>query len=778
MSGHYHGDADVMLDAARLGGSTPSYFFNLSLIGQYLNQQHARFVTIAEVDTGFLLLYYPNGDIKKPKTLAIHYTDLLELSGPFSSAAVRGKGALVRGGDLRDKKHPICPQGYDTVLRAIGYKLDRRTASSLTICETNEKLYVNFWVDKATFIIRNQRRQAISTEQFETYTPSTLVRLVESIGETRSRETSRYAHGLKANHHDYNSTMAAAFIVEDEGDYREAENLFSRVVSHVAEHPDAHYHIARLALARGDKRAASNAIAHALRFRSDAAPVHDLHGRVLLQSKQLKEAVAAFQAALEIEPDNAIMHYHLGKTYEVLGQKEEAAAELAMSASQFAAPAWDDEEDSESTILPEEPLAVAPVELVAHHNVVGAAALLPPSNDGSFISTTLAPPSLTTDFSVSVSTNWSSLPPQPLTSVTEMSPAAPVYATTPAAQGSDPWSSVPSSPSAMPSYDPAASWPTATPSLPVQPFAPPMIQPTLAAPPEQFYAPNPAPLSPQGYVSAPVPQAPHYPPSAMPPPIQEYAPVAMSQAPHYPPTPGPTPMYQVPPAPPQEQQFYPLSSSASQPYSMPPPQQAQSYAVPSITQPMASYAPSAPPSVFPPVAPEPASAAPSLEQRIKAATSQNLTGAIPVVTPPAAGTYPTEAPFLSSPNINSISSMDPAAWQTTAELPISSFTPADQGLNGLASPVSPGFPASQQLAPTVISPPSVVEDTAPASPPGGAVNTVELAAEIMVIQRALESEPNRADLHRKLGFLLARQGRTAEAATEFRKALQCSRTNL
>ncbi len=60
----------------------------------------------------------------------------------------------------------------------------------------------------------------------------------------------------------------------------------------------------------------------------------------------------------------------------------------------------------------------------------------------------------------------------------------------------------------------------------------------------------------------------------------------------------------------------------------------------------------------------------------------------------------------------------------------------------------------------------------------GSPNSVELAAEILMIQRALDAEPNRADLHRKLGFLLARQGKTAEAATEFRKALQASRTNL
>ena len=55
---------------------------------------------------------------------------------------------------------------------------------------------------------------------------------------------------------------------------------------------------------------------------------------------------------------------------------------------------------------------------------------------------------------------------------------------------------------------------------------------------------------------------------------------------------------------------------------------------------------------------------------------------------------------------------------------------------------------------------------------------VELAAEILAMQRAVAADPGRADLHRKLGFLLARQGKPGEAADEFRKALQASRTTL
>ena len=63
----------------------------------------------------------------------------------------------------------------------------------------------------------------------------------------------------------------------------------------------------------------------------------------------------------------------------------------------------------------------------------------------------------------------------------------------------------------------------------------------------------------------------------------------------------------------------------------------------------------------------------------------------------------------------------------------------------------------------------------PEQPEAGAV---EIAAEIIALQRAVAADPNRADLHRKLGFLLARQGKTSDAAEEFRKALQMSRTTL
>jgi Flp pilus assembly protein TadD len=45
----------------------------------------------------------------------------------------------------------------------------------------------------------------------------------------------------------------------------------------------------------------------------------------------------------------------------------------------------------------------------------------------------------------------------------------------------------------------------------------------------------------------------------------------------------------------------------------------------------------------------------------------------------------------------------------------------------------------------------------------------------MRAEELVRAEPHRADLHRKLGFLLAKQGRSEDAATEFRRAVECGR---
>lgn len=77
--------------------------------------------------------------------------------------------------------------------------------------------------------------------------------------------------------------------------------------------------------------------------------------------------------------------------------------------------------------------------------------------------------------------------------------------------------------------------------------------------------------------------------------------------------------------------------------------------------------------------------------------------------------------------------------------------------------------------------PGVTPQPAPAHSdptPTGSEDAVQLAAAILRAQEQVQLEPQRADLHRKLGFLLAKQGRSEEAAAEFRRAVECGRRRM
>lgn len=700
-----------MIDSARIGGSTPSYLHGLSLIGQYLNQQRARSVTVAEVDTGFLLHFFPEGDWRKVKSVAVQHTDLLELSGPFNGGSSGGKkGVLIRGGDHRDKRHPLFPMGYDTFFRMLGHKLDRRTATGLTICETHDKVYVNFWLNKATFVIRDQRRQAVSSVQMDTYDGKAIRRLIDHTQGGIASEALRYDQGMKMNVHDHISTLAMAFILENDGNYHDAEMLLHRIVSQVPAHPEAHYHLARLAISKGDRRGALDAIRRAIRIRDDLAALHDLHGRVLRQMNKHKDAVPAFEEAVRLDPEHGIYHAHLARAYEAVGRKDNAATELALSASQHAAPAWDmvQEEMSVESQVPNrladlagQLLEQSPAEaalLPALHDTPAAAALLPPlpkEEPGD------QPEIYQADWGASVARAERQGDVQEASSTPPGAPPLTTFDAPPV-----PW------PQAMPPAAQAApGWPQAQPAQTPSPqqAAPAWNQAPEAQPPPAVAA--------QAWPSAPA--APGWPQTHVAPTWpQAQPPQAATAAPAWPPA-------QAQPAPPAQ---------------------------------AAAYAP-------------PNAAAPGWPPGAAASTI------------PAQAVHTVQMPVEQAPHFQALEE----------RLRTDPFTPQ-------AAPVQPGLAAPSipveqaQGAPAAVgggvgsqSPSSILpaDAAAPAAPrdvsaQGGdaATGAVEIAAEIMMIQRALEAEPNRADLHRKLGFLLARQGKTAEAATEFRKALQCSRTNL
>jgi tetratricopeptide (TPR) repeat protein len=480
----------------------------------------------------------------------------------------------LKNGDQRDKKNTLLPMGYDAFFRAVGTRLDRRGAVGITICETAGSIYVSYWVDKATFVIREGRRQPVSSVQLEIYDANGAKALIQSTNETLGQEMDRYRRGLSINAYDYLSMQDAAFLFEDEGDYREAELLFNRIAAGVPEHPEVHYHIARLEFARGDKRGALSSIKKAVAVNPHDPAVHDLHGRILSEHGKLKDAIAAFQQAVELDMDNGIQHFHLSKAYEAAGRSDEALTEMELSTSLTAAPAWDMlQEDIAIEIHPTAPGSVLPL-------MPSESALLPPMVD--------------------------------------LTPVDSKY------------------PTMTTSFEPSDG-----------------VWPSLAPEHKETIADSPA-----------MPQL--------------------------------TPFGQTPPM-----------SSVREPDSAP----AQAL---------------------------------TLEQRLRAARAAPIMQAPPAETAIAAPPMPADSASHSGPQL------------VAAPFP-SSDTQQDAPL--------PGAQQFQSAA-------------APVREVSTNANAVELAAEVLTIRRAIEAEPNRADLHRKLGFMLARQGKTAEAATEFRKALQASRTTL
>ncbi len=678
-----------MVDAARIGGSVPSYQHSLPLLGQFLNQQQGSRAVIAEVDTGFLIIYFKGNRWTNPMTLTVHHCDLLDLHGAFEGSTAGRPGVLLRGGDKRNRKHAACPMGYDVFFRAVGDRLQRRRAAGLTICDTGQVLYVSYWIDKATFVVREGRRRAVSSLQLETYDAEAVKQLLKSTAEVQAREMTRYELGLKLNPNDHITMLEAATLLEADGNYREAEALLARIVAAVPRHPEAYYHIARLALVRGDRRAALSAAKKSVALRPDDPAVADLYGRVLHQSNKNKEAVAALQRALELDPENGLYHYHLAGVYETLGRPEDAEAEMTLSAVQLAAPSWDmvQEDIEEIEIRPQVPA-------LQMERLPAESALLPPAPDGVVLPEPMTVPTMTTTFEPALSA-W------PSSTAAHDHPAEAI-----AGHGQ---------PTEAIAGQPAAPKLTPFPEAAAPPLAASAQEDALPLTLEQrLRLAREAPFQSTSRVSRPASQPLLRRPTTQSlntPPVE----VSLGDVPPMEEAVPPAPSLQRPgPMAPQARHLAstaPLTPDRS-PSSVPP----------------ASVAPSPPAMPSGQPAPSPAGLPPG-EDAATATAREDIAGAI----------SGSQAPSTASAPVGEIA--EPARMAVIDARPRS-------------APAQPRRP-----------------DELDAS-------AVELAADILAAQRAVAADPNRADLHRKLGFLLARQGKTSEAAEEFRKALQVSRTTL
>src|SRR5439155_6880138 len=87
------------------------------------------------------------------------------------------------------------------------------------------------------------------------------------------------------------------------GNLREAERLYRHALAIDANHPDALHLLGIVAHQSGDDRAALELIRRAIAARPDIAAFHNNLGNILKRLRQLPEAIAAYERALELAPE-------------------------------------------------------------------------------------------------------------------------------------------------------------------------------------------------------------------------------------------------------------------------------------------------------------------------------------------------------------------------------------------------------------------------------------------------------------------------------------------
>ena len=317
------------------------YRTSLRVLGRLLNGDKARMVTVCEVDDGFLLHYFMQGDPCRVNTRAIHSAEVLDLDDllhgqrgkPEPDGSFKGLQTVLgfrQGEALKfQKSHPLCPMGYENVLRALGETLDRRHAQAILIHELEDNVHVEYTIDRADFVLRDGVRMAIPGRREEHYKASGIEGLVRACREQTAEKVRRNGQNLSYNPLDVATYLDTAQTLEDDGHHRDAEDLFRKAAQLAPAHPEAHYGLARLARRRGDRKAALKFLQSATTL--DPANGRYLHllGRINMERAQLDDAVAALRQAVALEPGNRMYLFDLSRAYERLGRPEEASAVLA-----------------------------------------------------------------------------------------------------------------------------------------------------------------------------------------------------------------------------------------------------------------------------------------------------------------------------------------------------------------------------------------------------------------------------------------------------------------
>ena len=338
------------------------YRTSLRVLGRLLNGDKARMVTVCEIEQGFLLHYFQRGEPQCVVSRAIHTAEVMDLDDllrkqrgkPAPSGSLKGLHSIF---GLRPDEalrfqtaHPLCPMGYEAFLRALGDALDRRHAQAVLIAELDDKIQVEYTVDRADFVVRNGQRMALPGRRQESYTAPQIPTFVQTCRQRGIEQVQRSGQHLSFNPMDVGSYLAAAPVLDDDGQYREAEDLYRRALDIAPHHPEVHYHLACHARRRGDRKAALKHVERAISHSSGESRYFHLLGRLNIERNNLGEARQALQRAISCDPDNAVYHLHLRQVDERLGCDSDACGHVGAAgegAPNTRAELWDDADMTE-----------------------------------------------------------------------------------------------------------------------------------------------------------------------------------------------------------------------------------------------------------------------------------------------------------------------------------------------------------------------------------------------------------------------------------------------
>lgn len=314
------------------------YRISLRVLGRLLNGDRARMVTVCEIDQGFLLHYFQQGQPRGVVSRALHGAEVMELDDALqrqrgkheSPGGLRGLLGLGQNEALRfQKSHPLIAMGYEEYFRALGDALDRRGAQAVLITELDDGVRAEYTIERADFVLREGQRMAIAGRRQESHNGGQIDKLVRESRDRAADQVRRSGQNLSHNRMDVTAYLTAAPILEDHGQYREAENLYRQAQEIAPNHAEVHFHLAGHARRRGDHKAALKHLERAVALNGRDGRFFHLLGRIHGERHHFAAAVQPLERALVCDPDNKIYQFHLSQIYDRLGRTDEARAVLS-----------------------------------------------------------------------------------------------------------------------------------------------------------------------------------------------------------------------------------------------------------------------------------------------------------------------------------------------------------------------------------------------------------------------------------------------------------------